>query len=335
MQRRAFIKTAAGASATGLIAGFAGCSGQDTSNQMGDESDGNGGGADPTRLGISTASQGASHYNMSSPIPDLLEEHSGDPPLRATVRTSEGSVANMRKVGQMTTEIGTAVAPVAFQAANGAGSFDEELDVELLMQGESVPQYHVVREDSDITSVMDLEGKTVTAGPSGSGLLGPHRTMMDLLDINVEYEFLGYSEGGRALLDGDVDAWWIFHGSPPRNVFSSAPDKLKVLEFSEDELQPILDEFPFISKYQMADDMLPGMEAERLTWTAGSFWTTNPDAMSADAAREFVEVVCEHPGPIQEANINSRNFGPEFAYSDIGIPYHEGAEQYFSDKGVI
>lgn len=287
-----------------------------------------------TQLGISTASQGASHYTMSAPIPDILSEHSGDPKLQATVRTSEGSMANMRAISDGSTSIGTAVAPVAYEAYNGTGNFDSKIDVQLLMQGELVPQYHVVRADSGIESVSDLEGKTVTAGPAGSGLQGPHKTMMEILEINVEYEYLGYAEGGRALRDGDVDAWWIFHGNPPQNAFSAAGKDLRVLSFSDSELAAIKEEFSFISKYKMAKDMLPGMSGTRTTWASGSFWVATSTTISADVAEEFVRVVTNHPKPIQEANVNSREFGPEFAYSDIGVSYHDGAMTYFKDAGI-
>lgn len=316
--RRQYLKyTAAGVGSTFL----AGCS----------QLSGSGG---ATQLGISTAAQGASHYTMSAPIPDLLDEHSNDPELEATVRTSEGSVANMRALGQGTTEIGTAVAPVVFEAYNGTGVFDSEIDLRLLMQGELPPQYHVVRAGSDIETVSDLEGKTVTAGPAGSGLQGPHKTMMEILEIDVEYEYLGYAEGGRALRDGDVDAWWIFHGNPPQNAFAAAGDDLRVLSFTDAELDPVKEEFPFITEYEMSQDMLPGMSSDRTTWASGSFWCATEETLDADAAEEFVRVVTEQPEAIQEANVNSRNFGTEFAYADIGVPYHEGAEAYFEDAGI-
>lgn len=316
--RRQYIKYTAAGVGSSLVAGCSGLTGSGA-----------------TQVGISTAAQGASHYTMSAPIPDILNEHSSDPELQATVRTSEGSVANMRSLGQGTTEIGTAVAPVAFEAYNGTGVFDSQIDLKLLMQGELPPQYHVVRADSGIESVSDLEGKTVTAGPAGSGLQGPHKTMMELLDINVEYEYLGYAEGGRALRNGDVDAWWIFHGNPPQNAFATAGEDLRVLSFTDAELETIKSEFPFITEYEMAQDMLPGMSSARTTWASGSFWCATSDTLSADVAEEFVRVVSEHPEPIREANVNSREFGVEFAYADIGVPYHEGAQTYFQDAGVL
>lgn len=317
MHRRAFL-TGSVTAGTGLLAG---CSGL------------GGGGGDTVRLQIHTAAEGASHYNMSAPLVQLLPENSEDPKLEATVSTSDGSVANMRRLGEGNTDIGTSVDQVAHLASNGQGPFDDEVDIRIVSRAEVVTQFYVVRQDSDIETVSDLDGKSVTAGPAGSGTLGQHQALMEQYGIETENVHLGYSEGGRALRDGDVDAWFIFYGSPVTNAFATDGDRLRFARFTDDEMKGLQEAFPWTTQTQVTPDMLENYDSTIQAMGTNGFWITTPD-MDAEVVREFVEVITNNPKPIREANVNSREFGLEYAYYDFGVPYHEGALEYFEEEGV-
>ena len=296
--------------------------------------EGLGGGGSSSNLRIKTSSQSGTHYAFSSPVPELLNEHSKNPTLEATVSTSEGSVANMRAVHEENSEMGTSVDTVLWLAYNGTGAFSKELDVRTVMRASIAPLYHVVREGSDIETVQDLEGKTVTAGEAGSGTLGQHQGYMEELGVDVEYQNMSYTEGGRAIRDGDVDAWWIFHSPISQNAFAAAPDSLRVLGFTDSELQTLLEAFPYSDDTELTPDRLQGVDETKQVIGASSYWVTHPD-IDTDVIKEFTRVVLENPEAIQEANQNSSRFGSDFAYFDLGVPYHEGAMEYFEEAGIV
>lgn len=315
LSRRAFLAS----TAAGVTGALAGCSGD----------------SETVQLQIHTAAEGASHYNMSVPLVELLDENSEDPQLSATVSSSDGSVANMRLLREGNTDIGTTVDQVGHLAYNGLGPFEgEAVDCRCIMRGEVVAQYYVVREDSDIESIADLDGRSVTPGPEGGGTTGQHQSLMEQFGLDTDDVYLTYSEGGRALRDGDVDAWFIFHGAPVTNAFATDGEDLRILGFDDQELEQVQEVFPWTAEAQVTPDMLENHDETVQAMGTNSFWMTSPD-MDNDVVHELCRVVTQNPEPIRDANVNSQDFGLEFAYYEFGVPYHEGAVEYFEEEGVI
>jgi len=315
VSRRAFLASGA----AGIAGTLAGCSGD----------------SETVQLQIHTAAEGASHYNMSVPLVDLLSENSEEPQLSATVSSSDGSVANMRLLGNDNTDIGTSVDQVAHLAYNGIGPFEgESVDCRCIMRGEVVGQFYVVQEDSDINSIADLDGRSVSPGPEGGGTTGQHESLMEQFGIETEDVYLTYSEGGRALRDGDVDAWFIFYGAPVTNAFATDGEDLRVLGFDDEELEQVQEVFPWTAESEVTPEMLEGHDETVQVMGTNGFWLTTAD-MDNDIVRELCRVVTQNPEPIRDANVNSEDFGLEFAYYEFGVPYHEGAVEYFEEEGVI
>jgi len=303
----------------GVAGALAGCSGD----------------GDAVQLQIHTAAEGASHYNMSVPLVELLDEESEDPQLSATVSSSDGSVANMRLLREGNTDIGTTVDQVGHLAYNGLGPFEgEAVDMRCIMRAEVVGQFYVVRADSDINSIADLDGRSVSPGPEGGGTTGQHQSLMEQFGIETEDVYLTYSEGGRALRDGDVDAWFIFYGAPVTNAFATDGEGLRVLGFDNDELEQVQEVFPWTAQAQVTPDMLEGHDETVQAMGTNGFWMTSPD-MDDDVVHEMCRVVTQNPEPIRNANVNSEEFGLEFAHYEFGVPYHDGAVEYFEEEGVI
>jgi TRAP transporter TAXI family solute receptor len=294
-----------------------------------------GGGGDGVSWQVHTAAEGASHYNMSAPLVELMQDNSEDPSISVTVSSSDGSVANMRMLADGNTDVGTSVDQIAHLAYNGIGPFEgESVDLRLMARAEVVGQYYVVREGSDINSISDLDGKSVTPGPEGGGTTGQHQSLMEAFGIETNDTYLTYSEGGRALRDGDVDAWFIFHGAPVINAFATDGGNLRVLGFDEEEIGVVQETFPWTTQGEITPDMLQNYDRTAQVMGTNSFWITTPDK-DADAVYEFVETATQNPQPIRDANVNSTEFGPEFAHYDFDVPYHEGAVSYFEDEGIV
>ncbi|WP_436933854.1 TAXI family TRAP transporter solute-binding subunit [Halovenus marina] len=315
ISRRSFIASAG----IGSVSALAGCLGSS---------------GDTVQLTVSTAAESGSHYVMSAPLVDVLPDNTEDPELQATVSTSDGSVANMRFLHDGEADIGTTVDSIGTFAYNGEAMFEEEKEIRLMARGELVLQYYVVQEDSDIESIADLEGKTITAGPEGSGLSGQHTAYMDHLGLDVENEPMSPTEGGRALRDGVVDAWWINHDSRPVDAFANDGDNLRVVPFSDDNIEAWQEIFPGTVSRELTPDMLENYDTTTQVIGTNSFWACNP-SMENDIVYAFVEAVLENSEPIQEANIGSQGLNPEMGYFDIGVPYHDGAVEYFEEEGVV
>ncbi|MWV38441.1 TAXI family TRAP transporter solute-binding subunit [Natrialba sp. INN-245] len=293
-----------------------------------------GGDDDARDLSIHTAGEGASHYTKSAPLVELLPEHTEDPPLSATVSTSDGSVANIRNLDNGEIDIGTTVDQIGHLAYNGEVPFEDEIDIRCIMRSEVVAQYYVVRDDSEIETIFDLDGVTMTSGPEGSGTHGQHDTLMDHYGLETDDQYMGYGEGLRALRDGDLDAFFGHHGSDTMNAFATDGDELRVLGWTEDEFDSMQEVFPWTARAEVTPDMLENYEETELAMGTNSFWVTMPE-MDDDVVYEMTRAILENPEPIQESNVNSENLETEWAYYDFGVPYHDGSLEYFEEHGLI
>ena len=337
--RRAFLGKA-GLVGTGLIAG---CMGGDGGNNDGGGGDGGGGdggdggdnsGSESVSFTIQAAAEGTTYYALTAPLSETLRQNSESPKLQPTVSTTGGGTQNMRALGQQSTDIAMAVSAATYGAYHGNEPYKQKWDVRPIARADAYPMFHVVREDSDIETIEDLEGKSVSAGPSGSGALSIHEAIMELLGISIERKKLEHGEGGRALQDGKLDAWWVFVGPDVRKTFSTAD--VRTIGFTEDQMSKILEERPWHSSITMNSDWIEQIQGEHLNPGVNPMWCAHKDYRT-DVVKEFCRVLFEHTEPVERARSNPEPLTPEFAvYQDgFDVPYHKGAQEYYEEAGVL
>ncbi|PUU99095.1 C4-dicarboxylate ABC transporter substrate-binding protein, partial [Acinetobacter baumannii] len=113
---------------------------------------------------------------------------------------------------------------ITYYAINGVEMFKESGKVEGLTAIASLyPEtcQFVVRQDSGITSIDQLKGKSVAVGAAGSGAEANARQILESYGItyeDVNEQFLSFAEGAYALKDKTVDAAFVTAGFPTAAV---------------------------------------------------------------------------------------------------------------------
>src|SRR3546814_3165357 len=106
------------------------------------------------------------------------------------------------------------------------------------------PTYFVTLGDSGIETLEDLEGKKVALGPPGSGTVfncSNILTALGLLD-SIEPQMMTFGDAGRALGNGQIDAFWQ-SSSPAAAVTELAETrKILVLSYEEEQLAKVRSE---------------------------------------------------------------------------------------------
>src|SRR3546814_11368123 len=112
------------------------------------------------------------------------------------------------------------------------------------------PTYFVTLGDSGIETLEDLEGKKVALGPPGSGTVfncSNILTALGLLD-SLEPQLMTFVDAGRALGNGQIDAF-CQSSSPAAAVTELAePRKIPVLSYETEPLPTIAAPYPFKSE---------------------------------------------------------------------------------------
>lgn len=139
--------------------------------------------------------------------------------IRCAVRSTPGSVNNLRQVATGELDLGIAEAGQLFDARNGQGKFAQP-DPTLRALFGLFPEYISVlsRADSGIDSFADLQGKRINIGKEGSsqratlGLLMAARDWQ--LDDFAEVQRLEPAQQAKALCENRIDATLYVVGHP-------------------------------------------------------------------------------------------------------------------------
>jgi TRAP transporter TAXI family solute receptor len=285
-------------------------------------------------INVAAGSPGTSYYAFSAPMGGLIDQHAKNPAIKATVSTSGGGVSNTRLLISKETDIASTMANVAWKAANGLAPFKQKANLRAILAGEMVPFFLVVPDDSSIKTIKDVAGKRMTAGDPGGGTQILFKELMKVLGISFKESdmvYMTHGEGKDALADGKVDAWFSFLSANMDAL--AARKKIRLISFSDDELNTILTKMPYFSKSVLPAGVLKDV-GESIVISVPSLWICRPE-LDANVVYQIVKIICEHKDVIRKSHRNSRLFDAQFSANSKAVPYHEGALKYYKEVGAM
>ena len=169
------------------------------------------------RLRFGVAGEGGVYHNFGEQFAALENETSNG---TIELRTTAGSAANLRLLTGEYLQLAIAQADLAQDAYNQTGIFAEEEDIRGF--GAVAALYTeacqvIVRADSDIQSIEDLQGKTVSIGAEESGSEQNALQILSAYGLNdrlVDTINLNYTDAADQLKAGKIDAIVITVGTP-------------------------------------------------------------------------------------------------------------------------
>lgn len=223
----------AGASALALVSGLLGTPAPEPA-------------AAQSRVTLKSASAESSYYVMTVQLAEMIREQS-DGEVIPTVEESQGSVQNVREAARRPGAFFFTTPPSLLQKAEqGAAPFDDGGDysgIRTLFPMPFVTIHFVVRADTGIDNVNDLEGKTFIAG--GTGTFCHQRSMAILNELGlsdaVETPDMELS-GAPAALRNKQAAGYVTcssHPTPQLQELGTMID-LKLLSFTEEQRETLL-----------------------------------------------------------------------------------------------
>lgn len=137
------------------------------------------------------------------------------------VEQTAGSLDNLRRVGSGQALLGFAQADAAADAVMGTGAFDEPLPIVAIARLYDEYLHVVVRADSDIDSITDLTGATVSLGARDSGVNVIATRVLDAAGVDiaeVDDPQLGLSDSIAAMRSGAIDGFFWVGGLPTPGI---------------------------------------------------------------------------------------------------------------------
>ena len=205
-------------------------------------------------LVIGTSSPGGSYFLMGGGLSTAITRDVKG--ITLSTRTTAGSTTNLRLLGQPGggIEIGMSNLAVVYNAVGGTGKFKDKpiKNIRALMALSMSPLHWVTLADDKIMSFSDLKGKRVSLAKAGSGTAANAELVLRAIGIReqIDARFLGFSEAGNALRDGNLDVFAVSSSVPvPVVTALSATRKLRILSLNPDELKAVLSKNPAFNPY--------------------------------------------------------------------------------------
>lgn len=294
-------------------------------------------GSSSDRLKFGAAAMGGGYHALGDTIANLV--NTDDSKYELEVKTTAGSAANLRLLSEDYVQLGIAQADMINDAYYGEGSYKDKS-----YQGYSAVAalyteacQIVVRADSGIASVDDLQGKKVSVGEKESGTEQNAEQILSvygLSDSLVDKMNLDYSEAAQALQDGEIDAFFCTAGVQTTVIDElSKQCDIRVLDLDQKSMDKLMKGYKFYTEYEIPVGTYKGQEEAVKTVGVKAVLLAS-DKLSAGTVEDITKLLFENKQELQYSLPVDIALDEKTATDGITIPFHEGAAKYYESCGV-
>jgi TRAP transporter TAXI family solute receptor len=292
----------------------------------------------PYELKIFTGGTGGVYYPLGTKLADMLNKYS-DGRIKATASTSGASVANARALAAGDASLVFIQNDIAFYAYKGIYMF-EGSRVEVI-RGVAVlyPEIIqiVVRADSGIRSLKDLEGKIVAVGAAGSGTAVEAEIILRAAGLwdKITPQYLDFRQAAASLKLGTVHAAFIVAGIPTAAVQElAATTPVNLVSIPQDLHSKLVAQgYRFFIPVNVPKGTYSGMTEDVQTLAVLAMLAVRAD-VPEDVVYKVLDIMFTYIGELRAAHARAEAVSLEKALEGMPIPLHPGAVKYYKDKGI-
>ncbi|MGB5623671.1 MAG: TAXI family TRAP transporter solute-binding subunit [Gammaproteobacteria bacterium] len=291
------------------------------------------------RLAFSGGPEGGTFQYFSNGIAIRLSKNISD--VEVSNMASAGSLENLRRVNSGEADFGIVYSGDTYLGRNGKLTNDTRKYPKVMAMAflYGAPAHLIVKADSGIDKVADLEGKRVAVGGAGSGAAGAaerYFTSLGLWD-KMDVEFLGYSKAASALGDNLIDGFWVFAGFPNSSVIqAAASNKIKILDVVEaGKAAGFFDDYPFYTNLAIPAGTYSGVDYEVASFQDSALWVAG-EHVKADTVHAALADIYSKEGLAYMVKVKStaKSMSVKSGLDGIVTPIHEGAGKFWTEQGL-
>lgn len=287
-----------------------------------------------TRLVVKSARAGTSYYALAIGTSKALMTVPG---VEVSVEESLGSVANVKEARSRSSYLFTSTSDLIAQTAKKTKPFDEGgyERIRTLWAFPGVVMHWVVRQDTGIKTIRDLEGKRFI--PGGIGTATERLTKLVLkvygLDGKVDLPAVDLKEGVDAVANRRAVGFTT--GSPfptPMVMELVATTPIRLLEIGDAEYTKLAEIDPTYSPTVIPTDTYKGVTGDTKTVASPVLMYTTDD-LSDDLAYKLTKAFWDHRKMIADAHATGKGLditGVRYGVAKV----HPGAQRYYKEVGV-
>tara|TARA_R100000365_G_scaffold1443_1_gene4979 strand:+ start:10350 stop:11282 length:933 start_codon:yes stop_codon:yes gene_type:complete len=283
------------------------------------------------RVSIGTGGTGGLFYIIGAGMAEVLNQHMENTTARAEV--TGASVENIRRVAADQMTFGFSSSSTLYEASVGEGPFEEALPVAAMAYLYPAVLQIATTSDTGITSMEELSGKRINLGPPGSNSAVLVQRLMEAYGVfdPANAQFLSYTEGTAALMNGQVDATVVLAGAPTAALIDlGAQRDMVLLSIDEETVAPMLAEYPFYQVYEMAAGTYEGQDEPVMVINDPATIFTSQFA-SDEQVYAITKALFDNLEELAQVHPEAAKITVETAVNTpIGL--HQGAQLYFDEQ---
>lgn len=282
---------------------------------------------------LSSGSPGGTYYPIGGAIAQLMDDNIEG--YSFTSYIGNEPVANTELIKAHGTDTALIQSNVAYWAYAGEGTFvDRPVDnLRGIASLYSEAIHIVVSAKSSIQDVYDLQNKKINIGSVESGTYIDALSVLDACDV-VDYEAFHYNfnEAYEAMASGELDCIFITAGYPTSTVTSLISQLgAKLIPIPEAVITAVQEEQNYYTDAVIPNSTYPGIDKVIDTLAARALWVCDEE-LPDDLVYEMTKTLWEHIDVMAKAHEKGHDITFEDALEGMGIPLHNGAEQYYNDN---
>lgn len=294
--------------------------------------------AKEARILIGATGAASGHYAYWVAVGEAIKKYAKD--ISPTVVETGATNDNADRLIRKQIDMGLGNIDTAYNAYYGAGKWKGKPhhQIRWLWTYTKNPMDIVVREDSGVKTIYDLNGKKFCAGSRGSGGEKLLQAVLAVLGIKPNYYRGGYSDAANALEDRQIVgmAKWAAGEETGDALITrlSTTTKLRWLSISDEDFKKIQKKLTYVLPYRHPPNVYKGQnyEVKCLGTTACCFTTNN---LSPDLGYRIAQAA------YKGRSIQEQAF-PAFKKIDMfrvavkyaSVPLHAGTVKICKEMGI-
>ncbi|RCV88699.1 TAXI family TRAP transporter solute-binding subunit [Billgrantia montanilacus] len=287
----------------------------------------------PDNFTVGTASQGGTYFVYGSGWANLIADELG---ISGGGEVTGGPTQNLALVHSGDVAFGLTTMGPASDAVKGESPLAPGVEMDnvcALFPMYETPFSITALSSTGITSISEIpDGARIGFGPAASTSDTYFPAILETLGVNFERRNGGWTDLGGQLQDGLLDVIAFAAGIPiPAVSQLEVQTDVNIIEFTEEEQQTVIDNFP-VAAFQIPASTYTTLEEDANAVSMWNFAIARCD-LPEDFVYEVTKVTMENNDKMRNVHRSAETTIPENVVHNQVLPFHPGAVRWYQENG--
>ncbi|MDD3147984.1 MAG: TAXI family TRAP transporter solute-binding subunit [Candidatus Riflebacteria bacterium] len=214
---------------------------------------------------IATGSKSGVYYPIGETLAMILKTDYPDVQLK--IIETAGSVENLQMLKDGKVDMALVQNDIAFYASEGEAMFNGSKITNVAGIATLFPEVvqFIVRKETGIKSLNDMEGKKIAVGSKNSGTYYNAQQILSLAGVweKIDQQFIGGTDAMKEVQEGRLDGFIFTSGLPNPSIIELAKKvEISIVPVENELVQKLVNTHPFYYPSTIAANQYPGQTEE-------------------------------------------------------------------------